>query len=84
MKFSRRLAFLAMPFRWLRNGCFDWTAARVAWSLAILGRPPRLPSYCVLRSLSEWTLSQFAAEVTTASDVEQRIMTWARSMRIKT
>ena len=32
---SKRWRFFAMPFQWIRRGCFDWHAASVAWRLAI-------------------------------------------------
>jgi len=35
LRIRDRLAYFAMPFRWIRRGCFDWLAARVAWTLAI-------------------------------------------------
>ena len=39
MSLRSRIGCLAIPFKWIVRGCFDWEAARVAWYYAIFGRP---------------------------------------------
>ena len=43
MSLKDRAAFLVMPLQWIRYGCFDWEAARFAWTYAFIGRAPKVP-----------------------------------------
>lgn len=43
MSLKDRAAFLVMPIQWIWYGCLDREAARVAWTIAFIGRAPKAP-----------------------------------------